>query len=105
MKHIKRINESSSPEEMCENSFKEAHIKGRSKPNLDYLGSAWKTVSNKYHLYDDYYLYEDSILEFRSYDSGNWYGYELKRLDTPPHVFKEKIYNRIEALEKAFNKL
>jgi len=105
MKHIKRINESTSLEDKCENDFKEAHTKGRSNPNLDYLGSAWKTVSSKYHLYDDYYLYDDSILEFRSYDSGNWYGYELKRLKTPPHVFKQKIFDRMEELEKAFNKL
>ena len=35
MKHIKRINESTSLEDKCENDFKEAHTKGRSNPNLD----------------------------------------------------------------------
>jgi hypothetical protein len=110
MKHIKPINEvirtkGMSREEESELEFKEAYEKGRSGPNVDYLSDAWRKVSAKYHLYDSYYLYEDAILQESTRESGNWYSTELKRLDTPLHVFKQKIFDRIEKLEKAFNKL
>lgn len=110
MKHLKTINEvlrtkDMSREEEAELEFKEAYEKGRSSPNVDYLAKAWNTVSSKYHLYDNYYLYEDAIIQYSSRPSGDWYSSELTRLKDEPHTFKTKIYDRIQQLEIAFNKI
>ena len=106
MKHLKIFEEvlrtrGMTREEESELYFKEAADKGSSGPNVDYLSDDWKKVASKYHIYDDYYLYNGCILEFYEIESGNWYSQHLTRLDTTPEIFKLNIQKKINKLQNA----
>lgn len=111
MKYLKNINEAlknrkdMSNEEIVEMYFEEAYKTGRSHPNLDAFGTEWEKISPKYHLYDNYYLYKDVILLYSERPDGNWYSQYLDKVNKLPHVFKQEIFDRIEKLEVAFNKI
>lgn len=103
MKYIKRINESK--EDESEQVFKYAITKGHTSVKVEYLGNDWKKVSDKYYLYDNFYYYEDKILQLVERESGDWYYYELEVLKVHPLEFKNKIFERINKLEEAFGKI
>ena len=112
MKYLRKINEADAGipkhtimlDKETEEMFHNAYIHGRSSPNLPYLSQfhSWENVSKKYKLYDDYYLYKDSILQLTQ--PGDWH-WELVKLKDHPSEFRQKILDRIEKLEKAFNML
>jgi len=84
--------------EVVENKFKEALENGISR--LSY------GVPDKYHLYDNYYQYADNIFELTTREDMDGYEFHyLRKLEIPPHVFKENIIKRIEELDQAFNKI
>lgn len=103
MKHLNRFNESI--EEEIINDFEKAYTKGSCSFNLDYYGSKWDKKRGEFHLYDDYYLYKDAIFQLNTRPSGDWYHTELVKLKEPAHVFKEKIFKKIQELEVAFDKI
>lgn len=80
--------------------FKVALRQGWSNVNIEDNG--WRYFSPRYHLYDNYYLYEDTIFEL---SPGNWGYHRLDLLNIEPHVFKTQIFDKIQELEKAFNKI
>ena len=54
------------------------------------------------HLYDNFYQYKDAIFEIGGQ------GFNIRniiKLKEHPHVFKEKIYNKIKELEEAMDKI
>lgn len=103
MKHLNRFNESK--EEEIISDFEKAYTKGSCSFNVDYYGSDWSKKRGEFHLYDNYYLYRDAIFQVNTRPSGDWYYTELVKLKEEPHIFKEKIFKKIEELEKAFDKL
>lgn len=108
MRYINSFNESdlwNEREDQAELEFKEAYLRGSSSPNVDYLGKGWGKIASKYHLYDNYYLYEDAILLYQRIPSGDWSSESLTKLKVEPHVFKTKIFDRMQKLEIAFNKI
>lgn len=107
MRHLKKFNEvlrtkGMSREEESELEFQEAYEKGLGNPNLMYLGESWERVSSKYLLYGSYYLYKDYIFILKRPTDYSW---RLERVKEEPHVFKQKIFDKIKNLEEAFNKL
>lgn len=54
------------------------------------------------HLYDNFYQYKDAIFEIvdHVFSVRN-----IIKLKEHPHVFKEKIYNKIKELEDAMDKI
>lgn len=103
MKYLDKFNESK--EEEIINDFEKAYTKGSCSFNQEYYGSNWIKKRKDFHLYDNYYLYRDAIFQLNTRPSGDWYHTELVRLKEEPHIFKEKIFKKIEELEKAFDKL
>lgn len=85
--------------------FENAYKSGSSNPNLDYFGKDWTLFTEEFKLYDDYYLYKDAIMRTYTSPSGDWYSTKLGKLKAQPHVFKNEIFNRIQELEIAFNKI
>lgn len=54
------------------------------------------------HLYDNFYQYKDAIFEIvAQFLSVN----NIIKLKEHPHVFKEKIYNKIKELEEAMDRI
>jgi hypothetical protein len=100
---ILRLNESKSEEVISH--FKRADRHGSVSVNLDYLGEDWHKNTEDYHLYDNFYLYNNSIFELNTSPSGDWYGSTLSKHKVPPHVFEDEIFEKIQELEKAFNML
>lgn len=107
MKFIKKISQFESKqlsdEEIVEMDFKNAAGSGESSPYAE--NSAWTNVSNKYRLYDDYFIYDNCILQYSCRPSGNWYSHSLKRLDIKPSEFKKKIEEKIKKMEDAIEKI
>jgi len=100
MKYLKKIFENKKGEIV--DNFEKSYKNGRSDFNLWYYGQDWNEVSNDYHLYDNYYIYKDSV--FKLERTGD-YSAEIVKLDKPLIHVKEEILKKIELLELAFNKI
>lgn len=108
MRYINKFNEareSRTKEQEIIDDFEKAYKTGSTSFNQEYYGSTWSKMRSEWHLYDNYYLYRDAIFSVVTRPSGDWYHTELVKLKEEPHVFKEKIFKKIEQLEKAFDKL
>jgi hypothetical protein len=101
VKHLQKFNESKEQEII--NDFEEAYKTSECSFNMDYYGNNKKI--KELHLYDDFYQYKDAIFRINTIPSGDWYRSKLVKLTVDPHVFKEKIFKRIQELEEAMDKI
>lgn len=104
---IKKFNENikifESIEEI-ENKFDNAIRTGRSETiNTDLNG--WSEFKSKYYLCDNYYYYKDTIFEYNEKPSGDWFSEEITVSKKSTMDFKEYLFNKIEELTVAFNKI
>ena len=107
MKYIKlfeaKIQKNLTDEEVVERDFKKAAGEGESSPYAE--NKAWTDVSNKYKLYDNYFIYDNCILQYTCSPSGNWYSHSLTKLEIKPSEFRKKIEEKIQKLENAIEKI
>lgn len=106
-KHIRLFNESINPlvEVEFTKALDSAVAGGKGSINLDAYGEEWKEYSKNIHLYDNYYIYDGSVLRLDTYETGNWYASHFIKVRETTEEFKQKILDKIEELEKSLTML
>jgi hypothetical protein len=83
-----------------EKYFKKALDHGSSSVSDDFYSEA-----SEYHVYEDYFIYDDIIFHHSSRPSGDWYHTEIVKSKLTKKMLMDKIEKEIDILEKAYNKL
>ena len=99
MKHLKKYNESNKKSEV-QNYFLEAQ-----KYNRCSVPDEFPEMASEFYVYDDYYLYDNSLYHFTIKPSGDWYHNEIVLSDYKPSELIKKLEVKLDEIEKAIEKL
>jgi len=108
MNHIRKFNESESKSKISEieKYFLEAYQTGNSRYFLPrFHPDKFPEMASEFHVYDNFYLYDNNIYDYSRTPSGNWYITEIKLSELKPSDLIKELEEKLDKIEKAIEKL